>query len=189
MSKLTLTRNFAQLTAVFAIMLISISTMGAGCTPTKTPATATDIPQASESAQRDIDENADEETETNSAAATRVEILAPSTTPAAKPATSVNHYKDGTYSATGKYSSPAGAEELPVTLTLKKDVVTDSVVKVVATNQKSKYMQEEFAANYKTSVVGKKLDEVNVGKISRSSLTGIGFNDAVAKIKTQAAIK
>jgi hypothetical protein len=145
MTQPTLARNITHVTAVFAIMLVSISVMGAGCgsTDKTTDVKKTDIideQKNTDSAHRDADEdtNDNDEAETNSAAATHVEILTPSTTPTTKPTSAVNHYKDGTYSATGKYSSPAGAEELPVTLTLKKDVVTDSVVKVVATNPKSK---------------------------------------------------
>jgi hypothetical protein len=41
-------------------------------------------------------------------------------------------------------------------------------------------------ADYKQYVVGKKIDEVQLTKVSGSSLTPQGFNDALAKIKAEA---
>lgn len=96
-------------------------------------------------------------------------------------------YKDGTYSATGEYRAPSGAEEIGVSLTLKDDIITDVSVDPKATVPISKNMQNMFAQNYKTFVVGKNIAEVNVGKVSGSSLTPHGFNDAITKIKLEAA--
>jgi len=95
-------------------------------------------------------------------------------------------YKDGTYTAEGDYRSPGGPEHIMVTLTIKGNVVTDANVKSEATLQKSQYMQGQFISGYKDAVIGKNLNEINVGKTSGSSLTPIGFNDAVTKIKAQA---
>lgn len=95
-------------------------------------------------------------------------------------------YKDGTYSATGKYTSPAGPEELGVTVTLKNNIVTDANVETKATAKRSMQMQQMFADNYKQFVVGKNINELNLGKISGSSLTPEGFNNALAQIKAQA---
>lgn len=95
-------------------------------------------------------------------------------------------YKNGTYTAVGNYTSPGGQEELGVTLTIADGVVTDSQIDVKATRPISKTRQEDFAANYKDLVVGKNIDELELGKVSGSSLSPKGFNDAVAKIKTEA---
>jgi Tfp pilus assembly protein PilV len=95
-------------------------------------------------------------------------------------------YKDGTYTAVGNYTSPGGQEELGVTLTLASGVVVDSQVEVKATRPISKERQEDFAENYQSQVVGKSIDEISLGKISGSSLSPKGFNDAVEKVKTQA---
>lgn len=95
-------------------------------------------------------------------------------------------YKDGNYSALGEYTSPGGAEQINVTLTLKGDVVTDATVKSLATLPASQNWQNAFINGFKTMVVGKKLDEVNLDKVSGSSLTPKGWNDAISKIKTQA---
>jgi hypothetical protein len=95
--------------------------------------------------------------------------------------------KDGTYTAEGSYVSPAGAESITVTLTLKDEVVTDAVVKSNATAKKSIFMQGMFIDNYTPMVVGKKITEIQLDKVSGSSLTPKGFNDAVAKIEAQAS--
>jgi uncharacterized protein with FMN-binding domain len=100
--------------------------------------------------------------------------------------TSTPIYKDGTYSATGNYNSPGGAEELGVTLTIKNDVVVDAVVVSKAFRPESMQYQGKFVANFKSQVIGKKLADLNLTKVSGSSLTPKGFDDAVAKIKVQA---
>jgi hypothetical protein len=96
-------------------------------------------------------------------------------------------YKNGMYEAVGEYTSPGGEEEIGVSLTLENNLIKDVEVEVKATRPISKKLQEDFAANYKTQVVGKSIDEVNLGKVSGSSLTPKGFNDAIEKIKTEAA--
>ncbi len=95
-------------------------------------------------------------------------------------------YRDGTYNATGVYTSPGGAEKIGVTLTLKGDVITAAEVQKMATIEVSVKMQTVFADNYKQQVIGKNISEVKLDKVSGSSLTPKGFNDAVAKIKVQA---
>ncbi len=95
-------------------------------------------------------------------------------------------YKDGEYSAEGDYTSPGGEESIDVTLTLKDGIVEDAEVTSNATRPISKKMQTSFIEGYKEQVVGKKLDEINLGKVSASSLAPKGFNDAVTKIKAEA---
>jgi hypothetical protein len=43
-----------------------------------------------------------------------------------------------------------------------------------------------FADSYKPLVVGKSVDSINLDKVSGSSLTPKGFNDALDQIKSQA---
>ena len=97
-------------------------------------------------------------------------------------------YKDGSYSVTGNYISPGGPEEINVTVTLKNDVITDATVISQATRLNSVKFQGMFVSGFKTFVVGKKIDDVQLSKVSGSSLTPSGFNDALAKIKSQAVI-
>lgn len=100
--------------------------------------------------------------------------------------TNTGAYKDGVYEAEGKYQTHVNTEAIGVKVTLKDGVITDVEVTEEAVLPMSKQMQADFAANYKTEVVGKNIDEVNLGKVSGSSLTPIGFNAAIEDIKAQA---
>ncbi|MEQ1500063.1 MAG: hypothetical protein ABL917_01670 [Parcubacteria group bacterium] len=110
------------------------------------------------------------------------------TTPAPTPIqnTTSSIYKDGVYTSVGEYVSPAGLEELGVEVTLKGGIISDAKVTKRATQSISAKMQDNFIGGYKTLVVGKKISEVNLSKVSGSSLTPKGFNDAIEKIKVQA---
>ncbi len=107
------------------------------------------------------------------------------TTPYSTPAPS-STYKDGTYSATGNYISPGGEESIKVTVTLKNDVISDANVVSLATRPESKNFQSKFISGYKALVIGKDIATVELTKVSGSSLTPGGFNDALSKIKVEA---
>lgn len=99
-----------------------------------------------------------------------------------------NAYTDGTYTATGEYNTPDGLEEIAVTVTLVDDVVTD-----VAVDDSKVYSREaqEYTARFISGVdrlvVGKRIDNVALSRVSGSSLTSAGFNEALASIKHEAA--
>lgn len=95
-------------------------------------------------------------------------------------------FKDGTYDTVGSYQSPGGLEKIAVTLTLKGGVVTDTSVQSKAISSDGEKFQKRFISGYKTEVVGKKLDDINLSQVSGSSLTPNGFNDAVKDIQQQA---
>lgn len=95
-------------------------------------------------------------------------------------------YTDGTYSATGSYVSPAGEETVDVSITLEGGVITATEFTGNATNEKSINFQGLFASGYQDQVIGKRVDEVALDKVSGSSLTPKGFNDALDQIRTQA---
>jgi uncharacterized protein with FMN-binding domain len=95
-------------------------------------------------------------------------------------------YKNGTYTAEGNYISPGGDEQILVKLTLKDEVIKDSQVESKAVRPSSKKFQKIFIENYKQFVIGKKIDEIKLDKVSGSSLTPKGFNDALEKIKKEA---
>ena len=101
-------------------------------------------------------------------------------------ATITHTYKDGKYSAEGDYRSPGGPEQVKVSITLKAGTITDADVVSEATLPKSKHFQGLFISGYKPLVIGKKINEVQLDKVAGSSLTPKGFNDALAKIMTQA---
>lgn len=96
-------------------------------------------------------------------------------------------YKDGEYEATGDYTSPGGSQEITVSVTVKDGVITDTSAQEGATDSESREHQEEFIDSYKTQVVGKKLSEISLSRVSGSSLTSQGFNDAIQQIRDQAA--
>lgn len=95
-------------------------------------------------------------------------------------------YKDGVYDVVGNYVSPGGPREVGVTLTLTGGTITDASAKVMAEDATSVRFQTEFVDGFKPMVVGKSIDDVELTKVSGSSLTPKGFNDAVLKIKAEA---
>ncbi|HSE60714.1 MAG TPA: FMN-binding protein [Candidatus Saccharimonadales bacterium] len=100
--------------------------------------------------------------------------------------TSSATYKDGTYTAGGSYTSPGGNERVNVTVTLKDDKITDATVTPTPASPTSSQYQGQFVANFKQFVVGKDADQVSLSRVSGSSLTSRGFNNALDQIKQQA---
>jgi len=115
---------------------------------------------------------------------TTTPVAATTTTPPTSTGTA--EYKDGTYTATGSYISPGGADQVGVSVTLKNDIITSATVTPMPGDPTSAHYQSIFAANYKQYVVGMDITKLDVHKVSGSSLTSIGFNDAIAQIETQA---
>ncbi len=105
-------------------------------------------------------------------------------TPATDTATS--RYKNGTYTATGSYRSPGGLDNVGVTLTLKNDIIISVSFTPMAHDGISAQYQTMFAGGFQSLVLGKNISSVYLDAVSGSSLTGQGFNDALAQIKAQA---
>ncbi len=105
---------------------------------------------------------------------------------AATDGTSTGTYVDGEYAGSGEYSNPGGQSSVKVELTLSGGKISDIVVTPEATNGTSKGFQAKFAGGIAGEVVGKSLDELNVTKVSGSSLTSQGFNQAIDQIKADA---
>jgi uncharacterized protein with FMN-binding domain len=95
-------------------------------------------------------------------------------------------YADGTYTADGSYQAPSGTESITVELTLADDVVTDITVTPQATDPTAKGMQANFAGGIADQVVGQDIDQLNVTRVSGSSLTSGGFKIAIEAIKEDA---
>ncbi len=93
-------------------------------------------------------------------------------------------HEDGTYNAIGTYGG--GPSFLDVTVTLSDDIVTDVTVGTMAENETSLGYQERFAAAVPGEVIGKSLDEAEVGKLAGASTCPEGFNDAIAQIREHA---
>jgi uncharacterized protein with FMN-binding domain len=112
-----------------------------------------------------------------------VQVSEPTQPSATAPAST---YKNGTYTATGDYVSPGGNEHITVTVTLSSDKITAASVAPQPATSTSRQYQGMFASNFKQFVVGKDADEVSLSRVSGSSLTSRGFNDALDQIKQQA---
>lgn len=97
-------------------------------------------------------------------------------------------YKDGTYSAKGAYSTPGGRESIELTVTLASNVITTTSLKNNAVSGEAEEYQNKFSSGYKSSVVGKNIDEVFLSRVAGSSLTSNGFNTALEQIKSDAAV-
>ena len=95
-------------------------------------------------------------------------------------------YKDGEYTAEGGYISPGGPQKVGVTVTLSNDVITAVSVDTSQTKGPSVEYQGKFAGGISDVVVGKNIDDIDVDKVSGSSLTSGGFNEAIEKIKQEA---
>jgi uncharacterized protein with FMN-binding domain len=113
----------------------------------------------------------------------------PSTTSTQTPSstdTSSSAYKDGTYTASSFYRTPENREDITVSVTIQGGIVTASTVEQNATNPESEQYQAEFKSGYKQYVIGKSLDSISLSRVSGSSLTSGGFNDALEEIRNQA---
>lgn len=109
--------------------------------------------------------------------------------PEASAPSTESQYANGAYTQTGSYRSPAGEETVTVSLTLADGIIASATFTGNATNPASVRNQGRFAEGYSDLVVGKSLDEVSVGVVNGSSLTGIGFMEAVEAIKVEAAAR
>jgi uncharacterized protein with FMN-binding domain len=121
----------------------------------------------------------------NNSQATTSSTISPAAKVAASPA--ATSFKDGTYSATGSYDSPGGTETIDVTVTLANNVITSVAATPRANVQEAAEYQQAFISGYQPLVVGKKITDVSLTRVAGSSLTSIGFNDAISQIESKAA--
>jgi uncharacterized protein with FMN-binding domain len=96
-------------------------------------------------------------------------------------------YVDGDYEATGQYGGQPSF--VTVRVTLKNDIITAVTVTPHAYVPRSLELQRAFAAAVPDVVVGRRIDQVKVGKLAGSSGTPKGFNAALRQIRDQAARK
>lgn len=118
---------------------------------------------------------------TNSATATGTSNKTSQPTPVATAS-----FKNGSYSATGSYESPGGNEQLTVHVTLQNGVVTAASVDSGAQDPEASEYQGMFISGYKAQVIGKNITAIHLSRVSGSSLTSQGFNDAISQIENQA---
>lgn len=89
----------------------------------------------------------------------------------------------GEYEATGSYQTPGGTQSVDVEVTLEADgTITDVEVDGNAEGGNSEQFQKKFESGIDAQVEGRKITELSIDKVSGSSLTSGGFNDAIAQI-------
>lgn len=110
----------------------------------------------------------------------------PATSGSSTSSASASSYKDGTYTADAQYYVPHGYEDIKVTLIVANGVVTNSSIVNSENSRDSATYQQVFAAEYKSKVVGKSLNSINLSYVAGASDTTQGFNDAVSQIQSQA---
>ncbi len=96
-------------------------------------------------------------------------------------------FADGVYTAIGEYGGQPS--HITVKATLRDGVITAVTVTPHAYVPHSLELQRAFAAAVPKVVVGKRIDQVRVGKLAGSSGTPQGFNDAIRQIRAQAAVR
>lgn len=97
----------------------------------------------------------------------------------------MSKYTNGSYTAEGTY---AGSKSIIVKLTLDDDKIKTVEVTPNTPNIRMSFnLQKKFAAAVGDVVEGKLIDGVHLDKLAGSSKTTQGFNDALAKIKAEAA--
>lgn len=165
---------------IAVIALIVLAAVGAGAyffttTPTTEPSTIT---------QEEVARPAEEEVETETEA---LAIASDSTEPEPTSDTS-SIYTDGTYRATGSYLTPRRtSHDIEVELTIENDIVIAS--NVLYDGQASGFSndnQARFDSTYQTEVIGQPLDSINLSRVGSASLTSNAFNEAKAKIASEA---
>lgn len=97
-------------------------------------------------------------------------------------------YRDGSYSAEGGYQSPAGPETVGVELAIADGVITAVTVTPQSENSVSAKLQGQLAAGIGDLVIGQPLETIEeFDAVNGSSLSPEGFQEAVEKIKEEAA--
>ena len=95
--------------------------------------------------------------------------------------------KDGSYTATGDYTSPGGPSAVEVTVALKSGDIASVEVVPKAENPTARQYESQFASGVGAVAVGKPIEGLKVGTVSGSSLTSAGFEKALAAIRSKAA--
>lgn len=109
-------------------------------------------------------------------------------TPSQPPATPHQgaEYRNGTYTARGVYGG--APSYMDFTVTIEDGLITDVESGLMEdNNDTSRGYQERFAAALPDEVIGESIDDVEVGVLAGASSCGDGFNDALAKIRDEAA--
>lgn len=107
-------------------------------------------------------------------------------TPTTEVVTQTNDYQNGAHVATITYLTPIKNEyRLDVSLILENDIVTDAQI-IYSQGAEKDPNAQRFETAYRTEVIGKDIDTINLSRVGGASLTTGAFNNALADIKTDA---
>lgn len=108
--------------------------------------------------------------------------------PAASDSGATGAFTAGEYEATGSYTTPDGqTQKIEVEVELAADgTITSLDADGQAEGGNSEQFQKKFESGIDAQVEGRKITELDVDKVSGSSLTSGGFNDAIDQIISQA---
>lgn len=131
------------------------------------------------------DGGTESQTQSSDIPTTETPTISPSTESQSGSSSNVS-YKNGTYEATGSYSTPGGLETITVSVVLNNDVVESVSANGSATSGNSRQYQSQFLSRYESQVKGKAIEDVSLSRVAGSSLTSTGFNRAIDIIKNDA---
>lgn len=103
-----------------------------------------------------------------------------------KASSAMSLYRNGHYTATGHYLTPGGNESIAVSIDVEGDNVTASAVQVEATSPTARQFQQQFRTTIASQVASRPLSALSVSRVSGASLTSLGFNDALTRIRQEA---
>jgi uncharacterized protein with FMN-binding domain len=108
--------------------------------------------------------------------------------PSASVPAGAGEFLPGDYAATGTYTTPDGqTQSIEVEVELAADgTITDLDADGQAESGNSEQYQGKFESGIDAQVEGRKIAELDIDKVSGSSLTSGGFNDAIEQIIGQA---
>lgn len=130
---------------------------------------------------------ADQSTPSQAAATSTTSTTDTSTTSAVSSSTtSSTSYKDGTYKTTANYYVPHGTNSLTASVTVSGGKVTAVSISNDYTDQESGMYIDSFMSSIQSAVVGKSVDGLSLSRIGGASLTTQAFDNALAKIRTDA---
>jgi hypothetical protein len=95
-------------------------------------------------------------------------------------------YKNGTFKTQTSYQTPKrDVYAMEVSLVLENDIVKDAQIVYTQGAEKDPNAQK-FEAAYRTEVIGKNIDSLNLSRVGGASLTTNAFNTALVDIKADA---
>lgn len=148
----------------YIIALAVIVALGVGFTILQTPKTNTTVTETPDS-EIVMDTNPGEETSVTE---------------------SENDYKNGVHSTQVTYLTPMRDEYvLDISLTLNNDIITHADI-TYGQGAENNPIAQGFEAAYRSEIIGKDIDSLQLSRVGGASLTTGAFNQALVAIKADA---